>query len=77
MKTADIRSADVPAVCRFLRTRQIAATVTADGVLPWEAGENAAAAYWCVATSGPVGPDDAIVHAKQCVNRRICFRARA
>jgi hypothetical protein len=65
----------LPAVCRFLRTKQTV-TVVDGTVIPWERGENAAAAYWCLATSGPAGPDDALVHPHECRGMRICYRAR-
>jgi hypothetical protein len=72
-----MRLEDAPAVCRFLRTKQTSPTVVGDVAMPWEAGENASAAYWCVATSSPAGPDDALVHPHDCRRARICFRERS
>lgn len=72
----DAGRASVPAVCRYLRTKQALASVVEGEVVPWEAGDNTAAAYWCLATSGPVGPDDALVHPHHCRGARTCYRAR-
>jgi hypothetical protein len=72
----EIDRISVPEVCRFLRTKQTLAFVVGGEVMPWEAGENPAAAYWCLATSSPVGPDDALVHPHHCLGARGCYRAR-
>lgn len=68
---------DVPVVCRYLRTKQTAPTVIDDVVLPWEAGENADAAYHCLMTQSPIGPDDGLVHPHDCREGRVCFRLKS
>jgi hypothetical protein len=75
-RVVEVDRTSVPAVCRFLRTKQTLAYGVEGDAIPWEAGENAAAAYWCLATSAPVGPDDALVHPHHCLGARGCYRAR-
>ena len=63
-------------VCRFLRTKQTSGTVMDGTVVPWEAGHDTAAAYHCLVTQTPVGPDDQLVHPHGCREGRTCFRRR-
>lgn len=77
MRVADIDPASVPQVCRLLRTKATFGAVIGGEVVPWEAGENAAASYWCLLTSGAVGPDEAPVHPHPCLEGRACWRKRA
>jgi hypothetical protein len=76
MKILHIDPGTAPPVCRWLRTRQTLGTYLDGVVLPWEAGENTSAAYRCLHTSGPVGPDDLIVHPHECRAGRVCFLGR-
>jgi hypothetical protein len=64
-----------PAPCRLLRSRG-AYGRSADGA-PWQDGDSPLEAYWCLATQEPVGPDDALVHAKVCRDGRACFAGAA
>lgn len=64
-------------VCRFLRTKKTIGFVVDGAVVPWESGEDATAAYWCVASAGPIGPDDALAHPHACRGGRICYRERS
>ncbi|MGA7614720.1 MAG: hypothetical protein WBX15_06000 [Thermoanaerobaculia bacterium] len=64
----------IPDVCHHLRTKQTAATVIDGAALPWQMGENASACYWCIATTGPVGPDERPVHPRSCLDGRSCWR---
>lgn len=66
----------VPRVCRLLKTRRTLGSVVDGKVVPWEAGEDPTAAYWCIASSGPVGPDDGIAHPHACLDGRACYRVR-
>jgi hypothetical protein len=77
MKVLGIARQSVPRVCRYLRTRQTAPTVIDGEAFPWEAGRDTAAAFWCLHTSSPVGPDDALVHPHECHAARGCFREKA
>ncbi|MHB0972394.1 MAG: hypothetical protein ACYC7A_12755 [Thermoanaerobaculia bacterium] len=65
-----------PPVCRWLRTKQNLGTYIDGAILPWESGANTAAAYWCLHTSGPVGPDDGVAHPHECRLGRVCFLAK-
>jgi hypothetical protein len=62
-------------VCRFLRARSGYGGAPLDDA-PWESGESAVESYWCLRTMEPVGPDDGLVHAKECRVGRGCFAAR-
>jgi hypothetical protein len=76
MKVLGIDRQSVPRVCRYLRTRQTAPTVIDGEIFPWEAGRDTAAAFWCLQTSSPVGPDEALVHPERCGGQRACFRGK-
>jgi hypothetical protein len=76
MKVLGIDRQSEPRVCRYLRTRQTTPTVIDGEVFPWEAGRDTTAAFWCLHTSSPVGPDDALVHPERCRAERACFEER-
>jgi len=76
LRPVDIDPATVPKVCRYLRTKQTAVTAIGGEILPWEAGANTSASFWCLATTSPVGPDDAPVHAADCREGRACYREK-
>ena len=66
-------SPDPEARCRLLRTKMM--HVTSD----WEshaAGHpSSSAAYWCLKTMGPVGPDEKPCHLADCRDARGCYEA--
>ncbi|HVR43103.1 MAG TPA: hypothetical protein VMS56_06605 [Thermoanaerobaculia bacterium] len=76
MKVVEIDPRALPEVCRRLRTKSTFGAVIGGELVPWEAGENAAASYWCLATSGPAGPDEAPVHPRSCLPGRECWRQK-
>lgn len=63
----------LPVVCFCLRTKE-AFGIMEGNPAPWQAGEMTSASYWCLKTMDAVGPDDQIVHAKDCRAGRGCFR---
>lgn len=65
-----------PPVCRLLKTKKTIGVVVDGAVVPWESGDDPTAAYWCIATTAPVGPDDALAHPHACLSGRACFRER-
>jgi hypothetical protein len=65
--------AELPSVCRLLRTKT-AFGVGAEGAL-WKLGESTTAAYWCLGTMEPFGPDDSFCHPHSCGERRGCFQS--
>jgi len=62
--------------CRMLRTKTYFSRYTNENgdTHDWSSGESSTAAYWCLATMGPVGPDDGFVHPHDCSNGRACFK---
>ncbi|HEY1686965.1 MAG TPA: hypothetical protein VGG19_19545 [Tepidisphaeraceae bacterium] len=61
----------VPQVCKRLRTKQAfmhSATEPA-----WQEGKSTTAAYWCLRTMSPAGPDEAFVHPRDCKAGRGCY----
>ncbi len=69
----DVRP-DPATCCRHLRTKMMSV------VMDWD--EHAAeypstsAAYWCLKTMGPVGPDDGPAELDDCRAGRPCFQAQ-
>jgi hypothetical protein len=72
---ADERASAPPAPCRCLRTKTAFGSVVGED--PWETGESATAAYWCLSTMEPVGPDQNFVHPHVCHGGRGCYRSSA
>jgi hypothetical protein len=65
-----------PAVCRMLRTKTALGNYVGDDYSPWELAESTTAAYWCLCTMTPAGPDDHFAHPDQCREGRCCYQAR-
>jgi hypothetical protein len=61
-----------PVVCALLRTRG-GVDDQFDGI-DWQLGHSMTAAYWCLATTESVGPDDNFAHAQVCREGRSCFQ---
>jgi hypothetical protein len=72
-QTSADTSADLPEVCRCLRTKT--AFGTSIGYRPWQRGESSTAVYWCLNTMGSAGPDDGFVHPHRCRLGRMCYRS--
>lgn len=66
--------ASLPVVCEHLRAKGPFGQLGGEEV-PWQSGEYTNATYWCLCTMDAVGPDDRVVHAQDCRDRRPCFRA--
>lgn len=63
----------LPVVCQCLRTKEAFGTM--EGIpAPWQAGEFTSASFWCLRTMDAVGPDERVVHAKDCRADRACFQ---
>jgi hypothetical protein len=64
--------ADPAARCRHLRTKMMSVVVEWDA----HAAEfpSTSAAYWCLRTMGPVGPDDGPADLDDCRNGRSCYQ---
>lgn len=58
-------------VCRFLKSKNSFGML--EGGDHWSGIEDPNATFWCNKTSGPVGPDNKFVGAKDCVEGRRCF----
>lgn len=41
----------------------------------WHDIEDPNATYWCIKTSGAMGPDNGVVGPKQCQAKRKCYQA--
>jgi len=65
---------ELPAVCRFLRTKTAFGAST--GHDPWQFGGSSTAAYWCLETMSSAGPDDQLALPASCCSGRSCFRSR-
>lgn len=63
---------ELPAVCRYLRTKT--AFGTSAGYQPWQFGGSSTAAYWCLQTMSSSGPDEQLAHPTRCCDGRSCFR---
>jgi hypothetical protein len=61
---------ELPRVCRRLRTK----TAFSASAL-WKLGRSTTAAYWCLDTMEPFGPDGRFCHPHECGERRSCYRA--
>jgi len=61
----------VPVVCRMLRTKRGFGSPV--GGPRWQDGGSATAAYWCLRTMEPAGPDDGYAHPHVCGEGRSCF----
>lgn len=57
--------------CRFLKAKNSFGMVESGE--HWHGIEDPSASYWCVKSSGPVGPDNGMVGPKQCITGRKCF----
>jgi hypothetical protein len=40
----------------------------------WRGVDDPNTSFWCIKSSGPVGPDNGVVGSKQCVEGRKCFK---
>ncbi len=66
------REAKRPPLCRMLRTK----TAFGGGRdALWDAAPSTTAAWWCLATMEPFGPDAGYCHPTRCGERRRCYRA--
>jgi hypothetical protein len=63
---------ELPVVCRKLRAKATY-DVGGDGPL-WKLGDSTTAAYWCLSTMEPFGPDDHICHPHDCGAGRACYQ---
>ncbi len=61
----------VPVVCRMLRTKRGFGSPM--GGAAWQDGVSTTAAYWCLRTMEPAGPDDGYAHPRVCGEGRSCF----
>lgn len=59
-------------ICRFLKAKNSFGMLE-DGN-SWQGIDDPNTTFWCNKSSGPVGPDNGIVGAKQCVEGRKCFK---
>ena len=66
-----VLSDDPPVVCRKLRTKLAFSSL--EGLGDWRHGDSTTAAYWCLRTMEPVGPDDSFSHPHSCQSGRACF----
>jgi hypothetical protein len=66
--------AELPAVCRYLRTKNAFGTQV--GYQPWQLGRSTTAAYWCLQTMTSAGPDDGLATPAACCAGRSCYRTR-
>jgi hypothetical protein len=66
-----------PAVCKMLRTKNAYSRSNErdPNVKPWQFGESTTAAFWCLKTMQPAGPDDHYAHPSVCLNGRACYQA--
>ena len=63
---------ELPTVCRLLRTKT-SFGAGEEGAL-WKLGRSTTAAYWCLATMEPFGPDESFCHPHACAAGRACFQ---
>lgn len=60
--------------CHYLRGKNAFGTLEG-GDHPFLPLDPATSSYWCIMTSGPIGPDGQPVHLYKCSNaRKSCFR---
>jgi hypothetical protein len=59
-------------VCRCLRTKTIYGNFAGD-FETWHDSVASSAAFWCLKTMGPAGPDEHFVHVGQCGPHRSCY----
>jgi len=59
-------------VCRFLKAKNSFGMLEEGS--SWQGIEDPNTTFWCIKSSAPVGPDNGIVGAKQCVEGRKCFK---
>jgi hypothetical protein len=62
-------------ICRLLRTKTAFASGEEGGL--WQLGASTTAAYWCLATMEPFGPDESYCHPHVCGDERACYVPRA
>ena len=62
----------LPRVCRRLRTKT-AFGAGGEAAL-WKLGRSTTAAYWCLDTMEPFGPDGRFCHPHECGAGRGCYR---
>ena len=58
--------------CRCIRTKTMYGTFVGNAE-DWETGVASTAAFWCMKTMGPAGPDEHFVHISQCGPTRSCY----
>ena len=58
-------------VCRYLKSKNSFGML--EGGDRWSGIEDPNATFWCIKTSGPVGPDNNLVGSKYCKEGRKCF----
>ena len=57
--------------CRYIKSKNSFGMLEDGG--NWSGIEDPNASYWCNKTAGPVGPDNAVVGPKQCIEGRKCY----
>ena len=60
-----------PRICRFLKAKNSFGMLESGA--EWHGIEDPNTTFWCIKTSGSVGPDNGVVGAKTCVEGRSCF----
>jgi hypothetical protein len=68
-----VTSQSTPTVCRMLRTKMAYANYGAVRA-SWQSGTSSTAAFWCLKTMGPAGPDERLAHPHNCCAGRGCFQ---
>ncbi len=71
MSERDQPSTPLPRVCRALRTKTSFGVHAEDAL--WKLGRSTTAAYWCLRTMEPYGPDDSFCHPHECGADRSCY----
>lgn len=64
--------APLPRICRRLRTKTAFGQRGSDAL--WKLGRSTTAAYWCLDTMEPFGPDGTFCHPDRCGAARGCYR---
>lgn len=62
----------LPLVCRRLRTKTAFGVAASEAL--WKLGDSTTAAYWCLSTMEPFGPDGSFCHPHRCGEERSCYQ---
>jgi hypothetical protein len=65
--------AGTPPLCKWLRAKTHGVHGDRDAL--WALRDDASAIFWCLLTMSPTGPDDRLVHVRDCGTSRICATA--